>query len=158
MFAAKTKRLSVLRRASDCQKSPRGIGGPQPSDCQSETSGVYCGPNPTSLVLGFGPAEAFGLSSCLDSLRSSFRWFRNPCTARDSYRRLPPGEPQAPRQTVQKSSKKSPKASFLTSCGSPFSGEPFIVPLLPSKPLLNISSPHLQSNPLFSLIILPCLW
>ena len=44
-------------------------------------------------VLGFGSAERFALSSRLGSLCSPFRWFRNPCIARDSYRRLPPGEP-----------------------------------------------------------------
>ena len=28
---------------SDCRKTHRGIGGPQPSNCQTETSGVYGG-------------------------------------------------------------------------------------------------------------------
>ena len=28
-------------------KTPRGVGGPQPSDCKSETSDMHCGPKPT---------------------------------------------------------------------------------------------------------------
>ena len=54
-----------------------GIGGPQPSDCRSETSGVHCGPNPTfGRFWASALRERFELSSRLGSLCSPFRWLR----------------------------------------------------------------------------------
>ncbi len=45
-----------MKQASGCEPdacfrlstNPRGVGGPQPSDCKSETSDMHCGPKPTT--------------------------------------------------------------------------------------------------------------
>ena len=38
-----TPKGSLIRGSCRLSKNPRGVGGPQPSDCKSETSGVYGG-------------------------------------------------------------------------------------------------------------------